>query len=143
MFSIPLRRALVAESDLPYPEGRAAAEVLKVGEGSRAGDAESSAGLRVIVTSTLVAAAFNALTYMRLAVSEASHFFRIGPSATGLAGGLSFAFLGPGHLVGLAVWFAMFPGLVIGWGLAPPWLTLLAVPEDGAGALPSHIFANH
>src|SRR3546814_16838086 len=88
MFSIPLRRALVAESDLPYPEGRAAAEVLKVGEGSRAGDAESSAGLRVIVTSTLVAAAFNALTYMRLAVSEASHFFRIGPSATGIAGGL-------------------------------------------------------
>src|SRR3546814_6726413 len=42
MFSIPLRRALVAESDLPYPEGRAAAEVLKVGEGSRAGDAERS-----------------------------------------------------------------------------------------------------
>src|SRR3546814_840702 len=103
MFSIPLRRALVAESDLPYPEGRAAAEVLKVGEGSRAGDAESSAGLRVIVTSTLVAAAFNALTYMRLAVSEASHFFRIGPSATGIAGGLSFALLGAGHLVGLAV----------------------------------------
>src|SRR3546814_7258771 len=36
MFSVPLRRALVAGSDLPYPEGVAAAEVLKVG--SRAGD---------------------------------------------------------------------------------------------------------
>src|SRR3546814_874215 len=142
MFSIPLRRALVAESDLPYPEGRAAAEVLKVGEGSRAGDAESSAGLRVIVTSTLVAAAFNALTYMRLAVSEASHFFRIGPSATGIAGGLSFALLGAGHLVGLAVGLAMFTGLVIGWGIATPWLTALAVPTGGAEAFATDIWLN-
>src|SRR3546814_10923015 len=142
MFSIPLRRALVAESDLPYPEGRAAAEVLKVGEGSRAGDAESSAGLRVIVTSTLVAAAFNALTYMRLAVSEASHFFRIGPSATALAGGLSFALLGAGHLVGLAVGLAMFTGPVIGLGTAPPCLPARAVPTGGAAALATHTMLN-
>ncbi len=33
MYSVPLRRALVTESDLPYPEGVAAAEVLKVGVG--------------------------------------------------------------------------------------------------------------
>ena len=32
MYSVPLRRALVTGSDLPYPEGVAAAEVLKVGE---------------------------------------------------------------------------------------------------------------
>ena len=31
LFTIPLRRALVTNSDLPYPEGVAAAEVLKVG----------------------------------------------------------------------------------------------------------------
>ena len=142
MFSIPLRRALVAESDLPYPEGRAAAEVLKVGEGSRAGDEESSAGLRVIVTSTLIAAAFNALTYMRLAVSEASHFFRIGPSATGIAGGLSFALLGAGHLVGLTVGLAMFTGLVIGWGIATPWLTAIVAPTGEAEAFATDIWLN-
>ncbi len=33
MYSVPLRRALVTGSDLPYPEGVAAAEVLKVGAG--------------------------------------------------------------------------------------------------------------
>ena len=142
MFSIPLRRALVAESDLPYPEGRAAAEVLKVGEGSRSGDAESAAGLRVIVTSTVVAAAFNALTYMRFAVSEASHFFRIGPSATGIAGGLSFALLGAGHLVGLTVGLAMFTGLVIGWGIATPWLTALAAPAGDAETFATGIWLN-
>src|SRR5213592_2966259 len=42
MFSVPLRRALVVDTDLPYPEGRAAAEVLMVGAGSRAGEAEST-----------------------------------------------------------------------------------------------------
>src|SRR4026207_949683 len=35
LFAIPLRRALVTTSDLPYPEGVAAAEVLKVGSGTR------------------------------------------------------------------------------------------------------------
>src|SRR5712671_4982138 len=35
VFTIPLRRALVTTSDLPYPEGVAAAEVLKVGSGTR------------------------------------------------------------------------------------------------------------
>jgi putative OPT family oligopeptide transporter len=126
MFSIPLRRALVADSPLPYPEGRAAAEVLKVGEASRAGDPESKAGLAIMATSTLVSAGFAALVYMRLAVAEAARFFKIGASATGVAGGLSFALLGAGHLVGLSVGLAMFAGLAIGWGIAVPWLTALA-----------------
>jgi putative OPT family oligopeptide transporter len=130
MFSIPLRRALVVDAPLPYPEGRAAAEVLKVGEGSRAGDAESRAGLGVMALSTLVSAGFAALVYMRLAVAEATRFFKIGASATGVAGGLSFALLGAGHLVGLAVGLAMFVGLLIGWGVATPWLTAL-VPQTG------------
>src|SRR3954465_11048576 len=41
LFSVPLRRALVSDSPLPFPEGVAAAEVLKVGEASRAGEAGS------------------------------------------------------------------------------------------------------
>ena len=43
MYSIPLRRALVTNSDLPYPEGVACAEVLKVGS---SGDSEHAAGCR-------------------------------------------------------------------------------------------------
>jgi putative OPT family oligopeptide transporter len=42
MYSVPLRRALVTGTDLPYPEGVAAAEVLKVGSG--VGGADSPAG---------------------------------------------------------------------------------------------------
>src|SRR5690349_3886925 len=48
MYSIPLRRALVTGSDLPYPEGLAAAEVLKVGD-SAGGATENKAGLRTII----------------------------------------------------------------------------------------------
>src|SRR5882762_4853020 len=39
LFTIPLRRALVTNSDLPYPEGVAAAEVLKVGSSLHEGGA--------------------------------------------------------------------------------------------------------
>jgi putative OPT family oligopeptide transporter len=128
MFSIPLRRALVADSPLPYPEGRAAAEVLKVGEGSREGNEESRAGLAMIVGSTLVAAAFAVLGYMRLVATEIATYFRVGASATGLAGGLSFALLGAGHLVGLSVGMAMLGGLIIAWGISVPWLTAMGIP---------------
>ena len=40
LFTIPLRRAMVVNSDLPYPEGRAAAEILKVGSQMRKDKAE-------------------------------------------------------------------------------------------------------
>ena len=48
MYSIPLRRALVTHSDLPYPEGVAAAEVLKVGD-TNEGVEESKRGLFAII----------------------------------------------------------------------------------------------
>src|SRR5688500_15346350 len=57
LFTIPLLRALVTSSDLPYPEGVAAAEVLKVGSETRgesqapAGDARE--GLTAVVFGTL------------------------------------------------------------------------------------------
>src|SRR6186997_2230613 len=56
MYSIPLRRALVTDSDLPYPEGVACAEVLKVGAAAESigsagaqAAAENRAGLLAVV----------------------------------------------------------------------------------------------
>src|SRR6185312_13205689 len=53
MYSVPLRRALVTGSDLPYPEGVAAAEVLEVGAGEHAEDAaaENRMGLVALLVS--------------------------------------------------------------------------------------------
>lgn len=123
MFSVPLRRALVTDSPLPYPEGRAAAEVLKVGAGSREGGEESAIGLRLIVVNSLASAGFALLAASKLVVAEAAHFFRVGAGATGISGGLSLALIGAGHLVGLSVGLAMLTGLTIGWFIALPLLT--------------------
>src|ERR1700689_5964171 len=51
LFTIPLRRTLVTNSDLPYPEGVAAAEVLIVGSQGRevGGNAETREGLTAVV----------------------------------------------------------------------------------------------
>uniref|UniRef100_UPI0035CA6A9B OPT family oligopeptide transporter n=1 Tax=uncultured Sphingomonas sp. TaxID=158754 RepID=UPI0035CA6A9B len=133
MFSVPLRRALVVDTDLPYPEGRAAAEVLEVGSASREGGEESAAGLRLLVTSSLVSAGFALFTKTRLAVEEAAIWFRTGAGATGVSGGLSFALFGVGHLVGLSVGLAQFVGLVTGWWLLLPVLTARN-PAAGATA---------
>ena len=123
MFSVPLRRALVVDSTLPFPEGRAAAEVLKVGAGSREGAAESARGLKLIVWSALSSAAFAILTQTKLVVAEAAAFFRVGAGATGISGGLSLALIGAGHLVGLSVGCAMLAGIVLGWWIVLPILT--------------------
>ncbi len=130
MFSVPLRRALVVESDLPYPEGRAAAEVLEVGSGSREGATESAIGLRLLVTASMASAGFAILTQMRLAAAEVATWFRVGGGATGVSGGLSFALFGVGHLVGLSVGLAQLVGLVTAWFILLPILTA-AQPLSG------------
>ena len=136
MFSVPLRRALVVETDLPYPEGVAAAEVLKCGTATE-GDEENRKGLRLILVSSLAAAGFTLVAKTRLLAEEAAHFFHVGTSSTALSGGLSFALIGAGHLVGISVGMAMLAGLVIGWYVVLPILTagMPGAAEEVAGAV--------
>ncbi len=138
-FSIPLRRALVVNGGLPYPEGVAAAEVLKVG--SRGADQteeavrENKAGLITVSVGAVASAVFAWLANARVFVGEAVSFFRLpaglGGGATGFGGGLSLALLGAGHLIGLGVGLAMLVGLVIAWGFAVPIMTAM---QGTAGA---------
>lgn len=132
-FSIPLRRALVVGGGLPYPEGVAAAEVLKVG--SRGADQdeaavrENKAGLMVVVAGALVSAGYALLAGARVFAGEAAAFFRVstpyGVGATGMGLGMQFALLGAGHLIGLAVGLAQLFGLVLAWGIAVPIMTAM------------------
>jgi putative OPT family oligopeptide transporter len=125
MFTIPLRRALVTNSDLPYPEGVAAAEVLRVGTGSLEGLQESKAGLLAVAWGAILSAAYAAIVATKFFAAELDGFFRAGAVATGAGFGLSFALLGAGHLIGLAVGLAIAAGFVIAWGIAVPILTAL------------------
>ena len=122
MFSVPLRRALVTGSDLPYPEGVAAAEVLKVGAAAD-GDEENAKGLRVIILGSLVSAGFAILAAMKLVAAEAVQNFRVATGASGVSTSFSMALIGVGHLVGLSVGAAMFFGMIIAWGGLMPYLT--------------------
>ncbi len=140
MFSVPLRRALVVDTALPYPEGRAAAEVLKVGEESRSGSSESARGLAAILGSTLASAAFAILTQTRLIAAEAATFFRVGAGATGVTGGLSFALLGAGHLIGLSAGMAILLGVAVGWWLVLPILTAMAPQAGDVAAWANGVF---
>lgn len=135
-FSIPLRRALVINTDLPYPEGVAAAEVLKVGsrgaDQSESAVRENKAGLLTVIVGSVGSALFAFLVSARAFAGEAAAFFRIGPAATGIGGGMQLALLGAGHLVGLAVGLAMFIGLLIAWAVFVPIMTAMQGAEGAA-----------
>ncbi len=134
MYTIPLRRALVTDSDLPYPEGVACAEVLKVGAGqSPSADGAAAvetdgAGLKAVLWGSIVSAAFYVIVQTRIFASSVTDYFRVGgdrAGATGFDFGLSFALFAIGHLVGLWVGIAMLLGAAIGWAWAVPYFTHL------------------
>ncbi|WP_426338284.1 OPT family oligopeptide transporter [Pseudoduganella sp. S-14] len=134
MYTMPLRRALVSQSDLAYPEGVAAAEVLKVGTQSRAGAQEGKAGLWAVIWGSVASAIFAFLGAAKLVAAEVAHFVKFGNGATGLGASSSLALVGAGHLMGIAVGMAMLVGLVIAWGILVPLLTMANPAAPGVSA---------
>ncbi|MDE2251120.1 MAG: oligopeptide transporter, OPT family [Gammaproteobacteria bacterium] len=134
MYSIPLRRALITDSDLPYPEGVACAEVLRVGGGEHADASaveESRNGLRAVVWGSIVAGLFAVVVATRIFASDVARTFRVGArSVSGFDFFLSFALFAVGHLVGLWVGLAMLFGALIGWVWGVPHYSAL-VARDG------------
>lgn len=128
MYSVPLRRALVTGSALPYPEGVAAAEVLKVGAGV-GGAEENRKGLAAILAGSLLSAGYTLLAKMKLVAEEGGVALRVWSGATSFSTSFSLALIGVGHLVGLAVGVAMLVGLVIGW--------IVLLPQFTAGGPPA------
>ena len=141
MYSIPLRRALVTHSDLPYPEGVACAEVLKCGSGEQGrGVEESRAGLAALVWGSVISGAFALITATRLFASDVARNFRVGERAvSGFDFFLSFALFGIGHLVGLWVGVAMGVGALIAWVWGVPHFSALS--PDAANLTASSIDA--
>ncbi|MGB6604536.1 MAG: oligopeptide transporter, OPT family [Steroidobacteraceae bacterium] len=142
MYSIPLRRALVTDSDLPYPEGTACAEVIKVGSGdvTDKDSVESGGmGLKAVLLGSLVSALFLVMVQTRLFVGDVAHSFRLGSDTKAPVSGfdfqLSMALFGIGHLVGISCGVAMFVGAVIGWGWGVPHFSALHPGAGDAGEL--------
>lgn len=139
MYSIPLRRALVTTSDLPYPEGVACAEVLKVGSSRDSADAQDiqhgRTGVLAVMWGSIVSAVFYGIIQTKGFAADVAEYFRLGRrSVTGFDFSLSFMLLGIGHLVGLWVGVAMLAGAFIGWGWAVPYFSAIAGDVNGAAA---------
>ena len=135
MFTIPLRYAMVVNSDLPYPEGVAAAEILRAGEAAVAdGSAtqDGSIGAKEIAIGGALSGTVAFLTGgLRLLADSAGYWFKAGAAVFQLPMGFSLALLGAGYLVGIAGGIAILLGILIAWGVAVPTLTSAAVqPMD-------------
>lgn len=136
LYTVPLRRVMVVQSDLPYPEGVAAAEVLRVGESQRhQSDASAGtprSGLRDLGWGTALAALFGFLSGGLRVLGEAINLWiPVGGVALRVAAGFSPALLAAGYLMGAAAGVAVLAGLVLCWGVVVPWLTAHATPAAG------------
>lgn len=145
LFSIPLRRALVANSPLPFPEGVAAAEVLKVGAtGDEAPQnaIERARGPLVVLFGAIVAASAQIVSFTGLAAATVQSWFRVGAGISGVTAGFSLALVGAGHLVGISVGIAMLVGLLISWAGLMPYLTAATGMSGDIAAVGEDVFRN-
>lgn len=128
LFSIPLRYAMVVKSDLPYPEGVAAAEILKAGnneEASQGSDKDMpTRSLNDIIFGGVISSVIGFFTSgLRLLSDSASYWFTSGQSIIQLPLGFSLALLSAGYLIGILSGIAILIGTFIAWGVAIPYLT--------------------
>ena len=131
LFTIPLRRAMVVHSDLAYPEGVAAAEILKVGSHTK-DDGKSDSGLKEILAGSAVAGVIAFLTNgLQVLGSSLSAWFHVGRGMTQLPLGYSTALVGAGYLIGIASGLAMLVGIGIAWAGFVPYFTMTEVLPDG------------
>ena len=139
LYTVPLRRVMVVQSNLPYPEGVAAAEVLRVGDAQRHADAsgateagQRSSSLRDLGWGTGLAALFGLLSSgFRVLGDAVNVWLPAGNTVFRVAAGFSPALVAAGYLMGMAAGVAVLLGLVLCWGLVVPWLTAQHTLADG------------
>lgn len=119
LFTIPLRRALIIEQPLQFPEGVATAEVLKVG-------AEGGGGIKLILGAGLIGAVGKlGSTGLKLWAETKAVGVWAGKGALSIGLNMSPALLGVGFIVGMNVGSVIFAGAVVDRWLAVPLFSYL------------------
>lgn len=129
LFSIPLRRVLVSEPSLRFPEGHAIAELLQLGS-------RQSMGFKEMLSGGLVGALLECTqTGFKVLANSSQAWFAAGKTLFGFGAGYSAAMIGAGYLVGIRTGVSLFIGALIGWLASVPLVsTYLSVPFDGQDA---------
>lgn len=126
LFTIPLRRALIVESDLQFPEGVATGEVLKAG-------AEGGEGIKAIATAAVAAALYKfGQTGLKIFTGSLGGSVKAGKSVFGIGADMSVALLAVGYIVGLNIAVLIFAGGVISWIFGIPIYMALTNPAEVA-----------
>ncbi|MCH9756391.1 MAG: oligopeptide transporter, OPT family [Gammaproteobacteria bacterium] len=117
-FSIPLRRVLVHDSNLHFPEGRAIAEVLK--------SSHEKASIRPIVYGGLIGASIElAQVGFKVLASGWSHWIIVKKTLLGFGVGFSATMVGAGFLIGRDMAISIILGAMLAWGIMLPGVSLL------------------
>jgi putative OPT family oligopeptide transporter len=134
IFSVPLRRSLIVERKLAFPEGTAAAEVLRTGE-------NPTQGIKILAISSLVGAGAKLLAASGLRVVPDSAAFGtfLGKGIAYMGTNLSPALLGVGYIVGLNVGIVVVGGGILSWNIAIPIYSALFL--DSAPELAQRVAA--
>ncbi len=113
LFSIPLRRILVNDKSLNFPEGRAIAEVLKTND---AGEGVRDIGLGGLIGALIELCQVG----FKVIANSWQVWFVSGRSIIGLGAGFSATMIGAGFLVGFDMAVSIFIGALISWVIAFP-----------------------
>jgi putative OPT family oligopeptide transporter len=115
LFSVPLRRSLIVDQGLAFPEGKAAAEVLRSGD--RPGE-----GLKILAGAATLGGLMKlaAGSGLRLIPDTAAASGWWGKSLAYFGTNLSPALFGVGYIVGLNIGIVMLAGGMIAWNIAIP-----------------------
>ncbi len=139
LFSIPLRRMLVHDNNLRFPEGRAIAEVLK--------SSHEKDAIRPIVYGGLIGASIElAQVGFKLLASSWSHWVIIKKTLVGFGVGFSATMIGAGFLVGRDMAISIILGALIAWGIILPCVSLLhpeVVMHHTASIALNFLWENH
>ncbi len=121
LFSVPLRRSLIVDQGLAFPEGKAAAEVLKTGE-------NPAQGVKILAGAALLGGFMKlaAASGLRLISDTAAGAVWLGKGIAYAGTNLSPALLGVGYIVGLNIGIVVLAGGVIGWNIAIPLYSMFA-----------------
>ena len=115
LFSVPLRRSLIVDQGLAFPEGKAAAEVLKTGE-------NPGQGIKLLAGSAILGGLLKlaAGSGLRLIPDTAQVAGWFGKTLGYAGTNLSPALFGVGYIVGLNIGIVVLAGGVIGWNIGIP-----------------------
>jgi putative OPT family oligopeptide transporter len=127
LFSVPLRRTLIVDQKLQFPEGVATAEVLKVAQ-------DPGRGLSALALAAAAGASFKlALSGLRLSPESFAVARYFGERGIGFFGiNLSPALLGVGFIVGFNIGCLMMSGGALSWWVFIPFYNAFMLDQNPA-----------